>query len=179
GWTFGDHANLTIAGKNVAAIGLAPGRGPETWPVITEGRAPAAADEIVLGAKTLAAAHRRVGQTIDVTPEGADQPMPMHIVGRAVFPFFGRGSFNPTGLGDGAAIQDPPRQPSPDDPAGYNFVLVRMAPNAGPAAIASFRRNLAATMGICPSDQVCGVETAKRPVDILNYTRIQSTPLAL
>jgi ABC-type lipoprotein release transport system permease subunit len=34
-------------------------------------------------------------------------------------------------------------------------------------------------MGICPGDQVCGVETAKRPVDILNYTRIQTTPLAL
>src|SRR5205807_7943470 len=64
GWTFGDHANLNIAGKNVAAIGLTPGRGREMWPAITEGRTPAAPDEIVLGAKTLAAAHRHVGQTI-------------------------------------------------------------------------------------------------------------------
>ena len=179
GWTFGDHANLTIAGKNVPAIGLAPGRGSETWPAIVEGRAPSAPDEILLGAKTLTAAHRHVGQTITVTPQGSDQPMTMHIVGRAVFPFFGRGSFNPTGLGEGAAMQDPPREASADDPAGYNFALVRLARGAGSAEIASFRRNLAQVMGVCPQDQVCGVETAKRPVDILNYSRIQTTPLAL
>ncbi|MBV9040812.1 MAG: ABC transporter permease [Acidimicrobiia bacterium] len=179
GWTFGDHANLTIAGKNVTAIGLAPGRGRESWPVITEGRVPAAPDEIILGAKTLAAAHRKVGQTVSVNPQGSDQPVTMRIVGRAVFPFFGRGSFNPTGLGDGAAIQDPPREASPDDPAGYNFALVRLAPGARAADVAAFKRNLAQVMGVCPSDQVCGVETAKRPVDILNYTRIQTTPVAL
>jgi hypothetical protein len=179
GWTFGDHADLTIAGKNVATIGLVQGQGPETWPVITEGRAPAAPDEILLGAKTLAAAHRHVGQTIAVTPQGSDHSLSMHIVGRAVFPFFGQGSFTPTGLGDGAAMQDPPRDPSPDDPAGYNFALVRMAPGTNAADVTLFRHNLAAADGVCPQDQVCGVETAKRPVDILNYTRIQTTPLAL
>jgi ABC-type lipoprotein release transport system permease subunit len=179
GWTFGDHANFTINGKNVAAIGLSPGRGPELWPGITQGRAPLAPDEIVLGAKTLSAAHRRVGQTIAVTPQGSDQPLTMHIVGRAVFPFFGQGSFNPTGLGDGAAIQDPPRDATPDDPAGYNFALVRMVPGAGASDVARFRTNLENAEGVCPQDQVCGVETAKRPVDILNYTRIQTTPLAL
>jgi hypothetical protein len=179
GWTFGDHADVTIAGKNVATIGLTPGRGPELWPKIVDGRAPSAPDEIVLGSKTLAAAHRHVGDTIVVTPQRADRGQPMHIVGRAVFPFFGQGSFTPTGLGDGAAIQDPPRDASPDDPAGYNFVLVRMAPGTGAAAIASFRRNIEQATGLCPQDQVCGVETAKRPVDILNYTRIQATPLAL
>jgi putative ABC transport system permease protein len=105
--------------------------------------------------------------------------MTMHIVGRAVFPFFGQGSFNPTGLGDGAAIQDPPRDATPDDPAGYNFALVRMVPGAGASDVARFRTNLENAEGVCPQDQVCGVETAKRPVDILNYTRIQTTPLAL
>jgi hypothetical protein len=179
GWTFGDHADLTIAGKNVATIGLVRGQGPESWPVITEGRAPAAADEILLGAKTLAAAHRHVGQTIAVTPQGSDQPLTMHIVGRAVFPFFGQGSFTPTGLGDGAAMLDPPREASPDDPAGYNFALVRMAPGTSAADIARFRHNLAAAPDVCPQDQVCGVETAKRPVDVVNYSRIQTTPLVL
>jgi ABC-type lipoprotein release transport system permease subunit len=179
GWTYGDHANVTIAGKDVATIGLTPGRGPESWPKLVEGRAPSAPDEIVLGTKTLALAHRHVGQTVTVTPQGADLGQPMHIVGRAVFPFFGQGSFNPTGLGDGAAIQDPPRDATADDPAGFNFVLVRMAPGSGAADVARFRHNLEQAAGVCPSDQVCGVETALRPVDILNYTRIQTTPLAL
>jgi len=180
GWTFGDHLNVTIAGKNVATIGLAPGRGRETWPAIAEGRAPAAPDEIALGTKTLALAHRHVGQTVMVTPQGESEGQPMHIVGRAVFPFFGQGDFNPTGLGDGAAIQDPPREASPDDRPGYNFVLVHTTPHGASAAnIARFRTNLANAEGVCPQDQVCTVETAKRPVDILNYTRIQTTPLAL
>jgi ABC-type antimicrobial peptide transport system permease subunit len=179
GWTFGDHAGLTIAGKNVATIGLTRGRGPETWPMVVEGRPPSAPDEIVLGSKTLAGAHRHVGDTITVTPQGEDQGQEMHIVGRAVFPFFGQGSFNPTGLGDGAAIQDPPREATEDDPAGFNFMLVRLAPGTSAADVARFRRNLATADGVCPSDQVCGVETADRPVDILNYTRIQATPLAL
>lgn len=180
GWTYGDHLNVTIAGKNVATIGLAPGQGRETWPKIAEGRAPAAPDEIALGTKTLALAHKHVGQTLVVTPQGETDGQPMHIVGRAVFPFFGQGDFNPTGLGEGAAIQDPPRGATPDDRPGYNFVLVRVsAQGATPASIATFRDNLAHAQGVCPQDQVCNVETAKRPVDILNYSRIQTTPVAL
>jgi ABC-type antimicrobial peptide transport system permease subunit len=180
-WTFGDHLNVTIAGKNVATIGLAPGRGQETWPAMAEGRAPTAPDEIALGTKTLAVAHRHVGQTVMVTPQGESEGQPMHIVGRAVFPFFGQGDFNPTGLGDGAAIQDPPRQAAPgDERTGYNFVLVRTTSQGASAAnIGHFRTNLENAEGVCPHDQVCSVETAKRPVDILNYTRIQTTPLAL
>ena len=179
GWTFGDHANLTIAGKNVATIGLTHGRGAESWPAILEGRAPYAPDEIALGAKTLASAHRRVGQTVAVTSQASGETQTMRIVGRAVFPFFGQGTFNPTGLGDGALTQDPLHQPTPDGPAGFNFVLVRVAPGPAQAAeIARFRALLPGA-GICPQDQVCDVETAKRPVDILNYSRIQTTPLAL
>jgi len=180
GWTFGDHLNVNIAGKNVATIGLAPGHGRETWPAIAQGRAPAAPGEIALGTKTLALAHRHVGQTVMVTPQGETDSQPMHIVGRAVFPFFGQGDFNPTGLGDGAAIQDPQDAPSPGNRPGYNFVLVRTTPQgASAASIARFRTNLENAEGVCPQDQVCSVETAKRPVDILNYTRIQTTPLAL
>jgi ABC-type lipoprotein release transport system permease subunit len=178
GWTFGDHGNAIIGGKNVATVGLASGRGSKSWPAVVEGRAPAAPDEIALGAKTMASAHKRIGQAVSATPQGESQSQDLRIVGRAVFPFFGRGTFNPTGLGLGAMMQDPPREPSPD-PAGFNFVLVKMAGNAQRSAdIARLRRDLTSA-GICPQDQVCGVEIAKRPVDILNYTRIQSTPLAL
>ncbi|MBV9412235.1 MAG: ABC transporter permease [Acidimicrobiia bacterium] len=178
-WTWGDHGNFTIAGKNVPAIGLAHGQGAETWPKIIEGRAPATRDEIALGAKTLETAHRHVGDTVMVTPQDGSEARQMRIVGRAVFPFFGQGDFNPTGLGEGAAVQDPPRPVSADNPPGYNFVLVRMAPGTTAADVDHLRSNLERAEGVCPQDQVCDVETAKRPVDILNYSRIQTTPLAL
>jgi hypothetical protein len=73
--------------------------------------------------------------------------------GHILAPRGGRGSFTPTGLGKGAGADDT-------------------------AAVAAFRRALARA-GICPRDQACGVNVAQRPVDVLNYSRIQATPLAL
>ena len=173
-WTYGDHASVTIAGHEVPTIGLVRGQGPELWPVVLEGRNPRAADELVLGTKTLHAIHGHIGQTVRVSAEGGGESEAMRIVGRAVFPFFGRGSFAPTGLGEGVAMQDPA-----PDPNGFNFFLMRLAPGARSRAdIARFRQNLSAA-GACPGDQVCGVSTAQRPVDILNYSRVQGTPLAL
>jgi hypothetical protein len=129
---------------------------------------------MVLGTKTLHSIHAHVGQTVRMTPEGGDHSQPMRIVGRAVFPFFGRGSFAPTGLGEGVALQDPAPQPE-----GFNFVLAHLAPGARlDDVLGRVRRSLAAA-GACPGDQVCGVSTAQRPVDILNYARVQGTPLAL
>ena len=174
GWTFGDHGDVTIAGHDVPTIGLAAGRGTEMWPVLLAGRPAARPGEIVLGTKTLQAVHREVGETIAVTPQGESAAQPMRIVGRAVFPFFGRGSFTPTGLGEGAAIQD-----LAPDPGGFNFVLVRITTGADhAAAVAGFRRALARAH-VCPQDQACGVNVAQRPVDVVNYARIQATPLAL
>jgi ABC-type lipoprotein release transport system permease subunit len=183
GWTYGDHGSVTIAGRDVPTIGLAQGRGPIMWPSVIEGRAPHAPDEIMLGTKTLNAAHVRFGQTVMVTvPASAygitfgDQPVakPMRVVGRAVFPLFGLGSFTPTGLGEGAALLDP--RPSPN---GFNFVLAAFASGAsGGHAAAAFREGLARS-GACPADQPCDAVTTLRPVDVVNYSRIQRTPLVL
>jgi len=61
------------------AIDLAKGA---VLPPFTEGRAPAAPDEIAFGAKDLRAMHRRVGQRIDVST--GEQPKSMLITGRMV-----------------------------------------------------------------------------------------------
>jgi ABC-type lipoprotein release transport system permease subunit len=182
-WSYGDYAELTINGKPVPTIGLATGHGPKLWPKVIEGRPPRAENELILGTKTLDAVHRKVGDTVSVIVPVSDQgqpedksappaPRPMRIVGRATFPFFGRGAFGTLGLGEGAAGLDPPRQATEFDPVGFNFVLVRAA------TIASLRRDLPASR-ICPQDQECAMSTVQRPVDILNYSRIQATPLAL
>ena len=172
GWTFGNHGYATIAGRHVATIGITAGQGPAMFPTLLEGRAPQAPDEIVLGSKTLAATHRRMGQTIMVTLQGENTPRRMQVVGRAVFPFFGQGQDTPTGLGDGAALLDPGLNPD-----GFNFVLVGMT--HGPAQrdnTARLARDLAAT-GSCQHDQpACGAVTAQRPADVSNYARIKATP---
>jgi len=172
GWTFGNHADATVAGRHVFTIALTGAHGPAMFPTILEGRAPEAADEIVLGSKTLAAAHRQVGQTVRVALQGDNTPRTMQVVGRAVFPFFGQGQDTPTDLGDGAALLDPG-----PDPGGFNFVLVGM--QHGPrehANIARLARNLKPS-GVC--HQECRAVTAQRPADVNNYSRIKTTPLAL
>ena len=144
GWTFGNHGYATIAGRHVATIGITGAEGPAMFPTLLEGRAPQARDEIVLGSKTLAGAHRHVGQTVMVALQGENTPRTMLVVGRAVFPFFGQGEVTPTGLGDGAALLDP--GPNPD---GFNFVLVGMVHGSFEHDnIARFARNLRAT-GVC------------------------------
>ena len=177
GWTYGDHQSLTIDGTSISSIGLRPGRGPIQWPTITEGRSPKGPNEIVLGSKSLDAAHVRVGQKVQVTTDsqdradGSDKPRTMTVVGRAVFPRFGQGSFTPTGLGDGAAVMEK------RNPAGYNFFLVGMAP--GQRVSVTKTGDDLQRQGICPADQDCDVSVALRPFDIDNYARVTSLPSVL
>jgi len=172
GLTFGNHNDLVIAGHDVPAIGLFPG-GTTMWPTLLEGRAPQNRDEIVLGTKTLANLHRRVGDQVPTALQGEDATRPLHVVGRAVFPFFGRGAFSPTGLGEGAAWQN-----AETDGTGFNFFTVRFRPGFGHAAeVRRLHQEIQAD--VCPGDQVCGFSTAQRPADITNYARIRATPLVL
>lgn len=171
GWTFGEHAALTVGGVDIPAIALAPGQGSILWPSILEGRAPESPDELVLGTKTLQTIHHRVGDQVTVAVRGDAATRMMRVVGRAVFPFFGEGSFTPTGLGVGAAFLD--TQPNP---AGFSFFLAAFAARSGHAL--PVEQDLRAN-GLCPQDQSCDVFTAQRPLDIRNYASIQATPLAL
>ena len=102
-WTFGLHGTVTLGrhGGVVPAIGLAPGRGPLLTPTMLAGRAPIAG-QLVLGTSTMRGGAFRLGQIVDVAASG--QPQPLEVVGRAVFPYFGQGSFTPTDLGAGALV---------------------------------------------------------------------------
>ena len=179
GWTFGAHGLFTIDRQVVPAIGLIPGKGPLLTPTVIEGQAAQQPHDITLGTKTLDNVHRDVGQTIIVgsSADTAGPSGPMRIVGRSVFPFFGLGSFTPTGLGVGAQVAYTP--PKNSNPAlNANFVLIRVAP--GPehdAHVARLVHDLA-RRGCTPVNQ-CAVSTAIRPTDILNYTRVQLTPIVL
>jgi predicted lysophospholipase L1 biosynthesis ABC-type transport system permease subunit len=119
-----------------------------------------------------------VGDRVKVESQG--RTIPMTIVGRAVFPSFGRGSFTPTGLGEGAAttaamfppFEFPGAAPGPS----YNFYLVRFAAQAGVDTVAAQLRSQ--LRDVCPP-VACGLRTAQPPSDITNFARIRATPLIL
>ena len=185
-WTFGVHDDVTIAGQEVPTIGLTRAKGSLLAPTLLSGRAADGPRDIVLGTKTLERTGRHVGQVVTVKFQvfccdpGAKAPPPanLRIVGRSVFPFFGEGSFTPTGLGIGAQVAGPGNTgSSASQPA--NFVLVDVAP--GPdhdADVTRLTRDLGRS-SLCSADNQCTVTATNRPTDVLNYSRVQSTPLAL
>ena len=176
GWTFGNDGIVSIGGVVVPAIGLAAGRGPLLSPTLLEGRPPRTGHEIVLGTSTLRRIGRHVGQAVTVTViEG--RRLRDRIVGRAVFPNFGRGGFTPTDLGQGAqttaaALQ--PRAAAPGQRPSFQFVLVRFTPGQPlAAAMGGFQRSMA---GFCQRIGGPCLATDQRPNGITSYARIDGTP---
>jgi hypothetical protein len=126
GWTFGNHGIVGIGGRVIPAIGLAAGKGPLASPTLLQGRPPRTGAEIVLGSSTLRQIGRHVGQMVTVTVDR--RQLRARIVGRAVFPNFGQGSFTPTDLGQGALMTAAVLKLPPYVPPGYEFVLLNFTP---------------------------------------------------
>jgi ABC-type lipoprotein release transport system permease subunit len=91
--------NLEVDGQPVGAYGFRPIRG-HIGPAIVEGRAPRAADEVALGASTLANVGKQVGDSVRVTPGRGSRRF--RIVGRSVFPTISIS--DPLPLADGAVF---------------------------------------------------------------------------
>lgn len=146
-------------------------------PTMLAGHPPSGA-EIVLGTSTMRAGRMRLGQQVGVSASG--RPQQVSIVGRAVFPYFGQGSFTPTDLGQGALVPASMLAPQAHaiGAAGYNFILLSFAPGARqPAHIAAFRHAMAR---FCQTvEQSTCVVTDQRPNGVINYQRIDGTPLIL
>ena len=178
-WSAGNHGTVAINGQIVPAIGVAAGRGPLVSPTLLSGHPPRTGDQIVLGTSVLRRIGRTVGQMVTVTVSGHQQQD--RIVGRAVFPNFGQGSFTPTDLGLGAETTAAVLQPQASFTGRgphYDFVLLRFAPGPQRATdIASFTRSMAR---FCRTVQqsTCLV-TNQRPNGITNYLAIDGTPEVL
>jgi hypothetical protein len=186
----GDYGLVSVNGTLVGAIGLdAPAAASPANGYVTflAGRAPAGPGEIALGAKTMTAAHVRIGQDIPVAINHAAVTGPpvtrtMRVVGEVVLPAFSRGSFNPTDLGTGALLTAPvlsEPQPHGPCPSGtcYNFFLVRYRPGTDEASAAVTLTTLATRAG-CPPG-ACPVTSDQRPGDIRDYAGVRDTPLVL
>ncbi len=175
---------VTVDGQPVAAVGIQPLRG-QVFLTLLAGRAPARRDEIVLGSRTLRQLGKRLGDVVAVQAAPGARPIPMRIVGDAIFPAFGVGILTPTGLGDGAAVYAPLL---PADNLGgcarpgacYDFYLIRFRPGTPAAAEAAVGRRFVTllTAGGCPAG-TCQALTAAQPAAISNYSRVRATPLVL
>ena len=176
GWTFGNHGIVGIGGHVIPAIGVTAGKGPLLSPTLLQGRVPRTGSEIVLGTSTLRQIGRHVGQTVTVTVNG--HPLRQRIVGRAVFPNFGQGSFTPTDLGQGALTTAAVLKPPPYVPSGYQFVLLNFTPGPRQAAnIAGFQRSMT---GFCQTiERSTCVVIGQRPNGVTNYASIDRTPAVL
>jgi FtsX-like permease family len=172
GWTFGHAGAVEIGGQLIPAVGLTAGQGPLLSPTVLQGRPPRTADEIVLGTATLRQIGRHVGQPVTVSVNG--HPVHQRIVGRAVFPDIGGGSFTPTDLGQGAETTADLLKSQ----AGFDFVLVSFTPGPRRAAnIASFQQTM--TRFCLRTQNATCVVTDQRPNGVTNFASIDATPMVL
>ena len=198
-WTGVAYTNAEIDNQTVPFLISSPH--PEVAPPILSGHDLDAKDQIVLGAATLAVLHKHVGETVMIsvgTPKDAPiyiPPTPLRIVGTATFPAVGYSSFvsDHTSMGTGALISSAiipaafNRAINSPDPVlnGPELVFVRFRSGISPAAgRASLQRIAEAANKVLAADPnatgntvtVLGVQ---RPVQIVNYRSIGSTPVIL
>ena len=162
---------LQIRGVQVGAITTGPGPDGSLAAVPLQGNPPRQAGDIVLGQRTLAAIHARIGDTVSVSILGLHQ-VPRKIVGTAVFPALG----DTTELGTGAELTvggllglAPPGLTVPPSTG----LVVKFRPGISAQQEISA---LAARVDRLGPFAVAGPST---PADLLNFGQMQDLPLLL
>lgn len=158
----GTVANLSVNGVRVDALALDPVRG-RVDPVLLEGRAPRADDEIALGTATMRDLGVDIGDAVEVGV-GA-QSNALHVVGRAVFPNLGDAGQ----LGRGAAMSLTALE-ALQESATKNIVLVRFTGKVSPAAA---RSRLHRVLDPYP------VAGPRRPDDLVSLGNLDGLAVAL
>ena len=155
------NGSVEVAGRPVTGWAFVPIRG-RIGPAIVEGRAPRADDEVVLGADTLAAVHRSIGDHVRIAAAGGGRRM--RIVGQVAFASMS----DPQPLADGAGFTAPALDRLGAN-GGWNIV-VRVAPGADRAASAR---------QVAPPEGSGGEVTFAVPAEIDRVQQIDTLPVAL
>jgi len=182
-WTTVQFFTLNVDGQVVPFMFEPPGS--PIAPRLLSGHAVQGADQVVFGPATLAALHKRVGDTVEVGAQGRQGAL--HVVGEATFPAIGvNGTFHPS-TGTGAVASTQILQPAADPVCGpeADMVLIRMRAGVSPAAALADTKQIAtATNRIFTNlpensncyDDLVSVLPVQRPAEIVNYRTIGSTP---
>lgn len=173
GGIYGD--DITIDGHVVPIVDVDAIKG-SLFPTIVAGRRPEGPREIAIGAVTMRELHKRIGEFVNLVARG--QTYHLKVVGKVVLPSFGRGSFTPTDLGQGAAMTGDLVAQVPAGKDSYNFILLGYASSANSAAVTARLVDFAHHMG-CAGDQ-CLLGTRRvLPTDIRSYNEVRDTPTIL
>lgn len=173
----------------------------KVFPPVLSGHEIDASNQIVIGAATMAELHKRVGDTVTFSFASADDapvyvpPTKLLIVGTATLPAVGYSTFvaQHTSMGTGAivplAVLPPAMTKSlnSSDPNlnGTGMVFVRLRPNVSASAgRAELERISATTNKFLSADKNAtgnsvSVLSVVRPVQIVNYRSVGSTPIIL
>jgi putative ABC transport system permease protein len=140
-------------------------------PVVLEGRVPRGPDEVALGNETMRKVHAHVGSTVTMTVTAiAPKPGAFRVVGRVVVPPHS----DTARLGSGAVFDysgEGRLIPPGVEPPPLTDVEIRFAPGVDRAvAVADVARKLGSDYS---------VTTPTRPVDLVNFGRVQNLPLIL
>jgi hypothetical protein len=196
-WSGADYTDLQIDGEELPILLESPRA--KVSPPILSGHGLEMSSQIVLGAGTLNQLHKRIGDTVIIslgTKKNAPYyipPTPLVIVGTATLPAVGYASFvaEHTSMGTGALVPldftNVPFSGHSADPNlnGPELVFVRMRAGLSTTAgredmqriVSAANRVFAADKNaVGNSVEVLGV---LRPVQIVNYRSIGSTPIFL
>ena len=197
-WSGVTFADVDIDGQTVPA--MLQNSNARVSPPLLSGHEVRAKNQIVLGEATLAALHKRIGQSVTLSYGSKAQapaylpPMQDTIVGTATLPAIGRAQVLHTSLGSGAVLDADVITSALKTAllsnlivSDLDMVLVRMTPGATHAEGLSAMRQAARAgdraYAALPNDEGGGVSMAVLPVqypaEIINYRSIGDTPVLL
>ena len=167
---------LEIDGTSVPVLGASPAA--SVAPPTLSGHAFDAPDEVVLGATTLAALHKRIGDTVTVGSGGASTTR-LRIVGTAAMPAIGSNFSQHLEMGTGAILSSaliPPvaRNFLNTPVTGPNAIFVRLRHGASAGSLQTIATQLSTT-----ADDGVGVQSVQRPAEIVNDRSLGTTPTLL
>jgi hypothetical protein len=167
-WTGVWYGTARIDGQIVPLIG-ASAAAPVAPPVLS-GDQLNGSRQIVLGADTLAALGKRIGDTVSVAA-GGSHDVTLRIVGTATLPSLGIGSTVHTEMGSGAVV---PYAVIPGAAAGLpNDILVTIRPGADLAAQQEVLQR------IVPAGDGGSVSPVQHPAEIVDYRAMGTAPAIL
>jgi hypothetical protein len=196
-WTGFNFGDVEIDGQTVPELDGAT-HAPLSPPILS-GHALDASNQVVVGAATLAALHKKIGDTVYISygsPHNAPiyvAPTPLVIVGTATFPAIGTsGTLHPSmGLGilfatnfEPRAFQKAIRSPDPNL-NGPAIVVVKLkrgvSLEAGRASLQRISRGANEILNKDPNSQgdSTSVVGDQKPAEILAYQSAGATPLLL
>jgi ABC-type lipoprotein release transport system permease subunit len=166
---------VTIANHRVDGIAMSAIKGRTLMPTPLSGRVPVAPDEVMLGAATVSELHTRIGSTLKGTIADSGEPISFRVVGVGVFPTLS----DAMGLGKGIAMTPegleralPPGAEAP--PRDHLLIEFRSGTNVA-QAVSDLDRRMVSAYGA----GVYVVSAPDKPVDLVNFGRVQSLPLVL